>query len=469
MNLTLEKLMPVATGVLLGAAAVAIAMILLKTFRGPTAICTLNILCIKTNSVANAAPQQIHIATPVDGARDIVVSWETSGPVEQSRLEYRPAGQENWQTTDVVSKRAPANGILGSRQWLHQARMTPLTPETVYEYRIRSQGRFSRRTYESELYRAKTLDDPIKYPLSIALVTDTGLAGRADRLTPHANPVLARLIDQPAHLILGLGDYPYADSDERFLFPEQAIGAWLREWQPVLAQTPFYPQWGNHECCLRETTDLWTPRFELPESDSPDGLSYTFQIGNVFFLSLFSPGVEGLTPNAYMLSWMDEVLSTAREGGALWLIVYQHEPIYAHGQAHPADPETRAALAPIFEKHKVDLHLSSHDQSYERTYPLNGVTRDEFSIGSQEVNEYRQGQGVIYAKVSPSGKKSNITGDFSHLPPEKMPMIAVANDKAHHFGVLELRSPEELALVVYAVDDTRTYDVLDVVTIRVIP
>jgi hypothetical protein len=44
--------------------------------------------------------------------------------------------------------------------------------------------------------------------------------------------------------------------------------------------------------------------------------------------------------------------------------------LFAHGVCHPAREEVRETLQPILERCGVDLHLSAHDQSYERTPPL---------------------------------------------------------------------------------------------------
>lgn len=133
-----------------------------------------------------------------------------------------------------------------------------------------------------------------------------------------------------------------------------------------------------------------------------------------------------------------------------WLIVFQHQPIYAHGHSHPADPEICELLAPIFEKHLVDLHLSGHDQNYERTYPLIGVP-DNPSPTCDSRDSYKAGAGVIYAKVSPSGKMSEIQDDFSRFTAEQQRFIAVRDDTVHHYALITVRATRELVVNIYSV------------------
>lgn len=452
-------------GAFAGAFSVIAVMLILFGLRGPTVLCTMNILCIKTNFVSVVAPQQIHATTPTNGATEIAVSWVTAGRQIESVLEYRKTDLVDWQTAEVRSRRKPANGIFGSRQWIHHGLLSDLEPGTQYRYRVSGVGAFGEREFVSDVFDIETLPAPITYPVRIGIVTDTGISDRVDHLSESNNTIIGHLLNDPVQFILGVGDYAYANREARFRFPEDAIAAWLQEWQPVLARTPFYPQWGNHDCCHWESTGLWTPLFRLPASDAPDGLSYSFAVGNVYFLSVFAPGVEHVLPSRQMLEWLDKELEAAREKHS-WLVVYQHEPIYSHGDSHPANPIVRGLLAPIFEKHHVDLHISSHDQSYERTYPLMNVTSETFTVMTEKKQSYRQGEGVIYTKVSPSGKKSDITMSFSNLPEVKMPMIAIATNKANHYAELQLRSPDEIYFVAYAVAEDGHRSIVDQFSIK---
>jgi hypothetical protein len=109
--------------------------------------------------------------------------------------------------------------------------------------------------------------------------------------------------------------------------------------------------------------------------------------------------------------------------------------VFAHGRSHPAHREVQETLPPILERHGVDLHLSAHDQSYERTFALcDRATR----VASPDPARIRAGSGVVYAKISPAGKRSNRGNDFSRISDPAPPQIAVRSDQCHHYGLLRI-------------------------------
>ena len=234
------------------------------------------------------------------------------------------------------------------------------------------------------------------------------------------------------------GLYCY-DLDGRFEQMGDAIDTWFLQWQDVLAQYPFMAQYGNHEIYLKETYHDWAPRFAHPDGFDQNR-NYSFKVGDVHITSLFLPG-KNLTEE--QLAWLDADLEAARKQNTRWLVVFQHESIYGHGTSHPTRPENRAALAPIFEAHGVDLHLSCHDQNYERTFPLTGVP-DNPTPGSTDLHRYRQGQGVIYAKISPGGKMSEIGNQFSQFTTPQQPFMAVRDCTAHHYALVHVRDDLQL-------------------------
>jgi hypothetical protein len=95
----------------------------------------------------------------------------------------------------------------------------------------------------------------------------------------------------------------------------------------------------------------------------------------------------------------------------------------------------RSALAITFERHGVDLHLSAHDQCFERTFPIRAAHSVPVN-GSTSRDQYEQGSGVVYAKVSPAGKRSDRGRSFSALRRALPPWIAASGDGHHHISVV---------------------------------
>ena len=245
-----------------------------------------------------------------------------------------------------------------------------LIPDKRYEYRVSSDTTASAPMSPSATARTAPAEGPADF--SFAFICDVGIAGRRDGLTDITKRMIEEVLKDEPLFVLGGGDYAYAAKDNRFATTAMAIDAWFDQMEPLFSKVPFMAQYGNHEIYHDESFRDWGPRFAHP-SGFDDGKNYSFEVGDVHFTGLLVPGSRHCPgPSAEQLVWLESDLADARRRGTRWLVVFQHDAMFAHGHTHPSRPEVRAALAPIFEKHRVDLHLSGHDQSFERTYPIKG-------------------------------------------------------------------------------------------------
>jgi hypothetical protein len=298
----------------------------------------------------------------------------------------------------------------------------------------------------SEIFETRTAPSPGPADFSFAFACDTGVAGRPDGRTSGTARVIEALVADRPLFLLGGGDYAHAQGDRRFREVGDAVDAWFDQMQPLIARVPFLPQYGNHEVLLGEKLRDWAPRFTHPDGFG-DARSYSIDVGEAHFAALYVP--EGL-PGVEQIAWLEADLAAARARGLRWLVVFQHQPIIASGRSHPSDPRIARLLGPIFERHRVDLHLSGHDESYERTYPLLGLA-DEAVVASRAADSYTAGEGVIYAKVSPSGKRAGSRNDFSSFQAERQRCVAVRDDTAHHYALVDVHARGELAVRVFQI------------------
>ena len=101
--------------------------------------------------------------------------------------------------------------------------------------------------------------------------------------------------------------------------------------------------------------------------------------------------------------------------------------------------------------------LTTHDQSYERTLPLiNGSSVISPSTNVATTNDlttyFTASDGVIWMKVSPGGKISNLSGDFSPWMTEPAPAYtAVRDNTLHHFAHLSFDDIGTLSVEVLGV------------------
>ena len=388
---------------------------------------------------APGSPTQVHLSWAQNPSTSFTVTWHTRSPRNPGLVEYRPVGFADWQRITGTTK--PVRSI-GSA--IHRASVAGLRPATEYEYRLSSDTGAAQAW--SDTFTTRTAPPRGPADFSFAFLCDTGLIGRPDGKCTGTKQIIDELLADRPHLVLGGGDYAYANQDPRYKTVAQAVDAWFVQMEPLLTHTPLMAQYGNHEIFLEERFEDWAFRFAHPDGFQ-NSRDFSFDVGDVHFTALFVPGPP---PSANRLDWLDSDLAAARERGMRWLVVFQHVPIFAHGHNHPAKPKVRAALGPLMEKHRVDLHFSGHDQNYERTFPLVGLPSRPVPTSAAETT-YEAGRGVIYAKVSPAGKLSDVRHGFSRFTTAQQTFIAVRDDSAHHYCLVKVRAVGELEVNAYSV------------------
>lgn len=378
-----------------------------------------------------AAPRLVHVSWSEDPATTLSVTWHV-GPAPAPS--FLVSGAQR-----VAASFSP--GLNGDT--IARATLRGLAPGTVHRWRIEPAG-----TEPTAWRETRTAPAGRGAKVRLLFFGDTGLIGRPDG-NATGTAAFHRLVKtHDPLLVLGGGDYAYADKDGRFPKVADAVDRWFEDAQPWIADTPLLAQYGNHEIVLRERFEDWGPRFTHPPG-TDDGQCFSLDVGPLHVAAFFAPRPNLPKPH---LDWLDADLAAARARGMPWLCVMQHEPIFGHGNSHPSNFRVTALVAPILERHRVDLHLSAHDQNYERTFPLREVPH-ETTVVNRSLDDYPRGTGVVYAKVSPAGKRSEIGGGvFSRFLCRQQRFIARRNDTTHHFAVFEV-SREELSFTAYALPE----------------
>ncbi|NNE96761.1 MAG: hypothetical protein HKN24_12110 [Acidimicrobiales bacterium] len=375
-------------------------------------------------------PSGVHLTLADRHGRRLNVVWSAPARTEWS-LRCRPESTTEWVDYPVRSW-PTSDGPNGNH--VFSGRTPELESGRRYDYEIVQAGPDPQPVSGS--FAAPP--QPGSATVRLAFLADTGLVGRDDGLSDGTLAVLGEVTRLEPDLILGGGDYAYRSSDDRRLTPQQAVNSWLDQMSPVLSRIPFVAQYGNHEVELGERYRDWSTHF--PEidpviDDSPPSVScrsYSIDIGPCHVVAFYAP-TAAIDPAE--VSWLWNDLAAARSAGARWVIVFQHQPLVAHGRSHPAEKSVDHALAQVLEANGVDLHLSAHDQNYERTYPVRWRDGAPEAMTTEQ-SIYRRGQGTVLAKISPAGKRSDRGKDFSKLPDRLDPVVAAASDSGHHFGCI---------------------------------
>lgn len=397
-------------------------------------------------SVGNNA-DQLHLAWVNDPATSLTAVWFTPGFDTPSVLEYRALGASAWQSAAGNPRHSNSDGFY------HQVSFSGLLPNTSYEYRVKLSASSFSKTYLTQTAPAASTEG-----FDVVYVADTGLVGREDGLATGTQQVINEIAQIKPGLLLVGGDYAYFDTDKRFVTLERSIDAWFRQMLPISTSSPMMSTYGNHEILHGEGFAAWAARFPTP-SGWNGGAMYSFDIGDVHFVSVY--GIhESLSLAQSGIDWLRNDIETANAAGARWIIPFLHAAPFSEGTNHPSALLLRNQLGPLFESLGVKLVLSSHDQSFERTFPLVDVPATNTPT-SNALSCYNFSEGVTWLKVSPGGKLSNISSGFSPWKSSVQPNWTATRDNTmHHYTHLQFNTVGDLVVDTYGVDGSGAAPVL---------
>ena len=254
--------------------------------------------------------------------------------------------------------------------------------------------------------------------------------------------------DLQAWLLLGDNTYPDGTDAE---FQTNFFNVYKDN---LLKKYPLFPAPGNHDyhdiefsAAVAQKTHAvaYYQNFSMPSEGQSGGVPshtpsyYSFDVGNIHFLSLDSYGkmddARLSDTTGAQLQWIKQDLEQAKH--ATWIIAYWHHPPYTKG-SHDGDTEQelvniRQQLLPVLDRYGVDIILCGHSHDYERSRPLYGYYgnsqafdssryltslssgRADGSPNSAAYNKKNLRQkGCIYVVTGSAGKLGGEQPDFPH-------------------------------------------------------
>lgn len=210
--------------------------------------------------------------------------------------------------------------------------------------------------------------------------------------------------DQPNAWIL-LGDNAYENGTDA-QFQQNFFNVYKND---LLKNVPMFPAPGNHDygnvdfrvsAAPEKMFELaYYQNFSMPIDGESGGAPsrnpayYSFDIGNIHFISLDSYGKEDNSYRLYdtlgpQVLWLKKDLSANKN--KQWVVVYLHHPPYSMG-SHNSDEQMelikiRGNLLPILERHSVDLVFAGHSHNYERSRLMNGYYGMQPDFNAQKFN-----------------------------------------------------------------------------------
>jgi hypothetical protein len=368
--------------------------------------------------------------TPVS----IMVRWRTDAS-GRSRVRFG-------KTVDALDQVADDSALVTE----HKVVIKGLTPYTKYYYSIGAM-------------KNKLQGDSSNYFFTLPATGSTGTIRVAAFGDCGNNSVNQRNVrDQVLNYLHGdylnawilLGDNTYPDGTDAE-FQQNFFNVYKDN---LLKKYPLYTSPGNHDyhdvdfssALAQQTHEIaYYQNFSMPVDGEAGGVAshtqsyYSFDIGNVHFLSLDSYGKQDNArlsdTTGSQVRWIKEDLAKAHN--ATWIVAYWHHPPFTMGSHNGDDDkeltDIREKFIPILERYGVDIVLCGHSHDYERSrmmygyygkenefdktkYVVNGKSRDKKVVPGDNVfvkNDLRE-RGTVYVVSGSAGKLGGKQSTFPH-------------------------------------------------------
>lgn len=368
-----------------------------------------------SDSVTVTRGPYLQIGTP----GSMIVKWRTNVATD-SRVRYGldPSNLSSFKDNSTVTTE-------------HEVALSGLLANTQYYYSVGSTTTVLAGGDTNHYFYTSPLSGTA-VPTRIWVLGDSGTANSNAAAVRDAYLNLTG--SQYTDLWLMLGDNAYASGTD-----SEYEAAVFDMYPTMLRISPLWPTLGNHDGVSADSATQTGPYysiFKLPTQGEAGGLAsgteayYSFDYGNIHFICLESHETNRAV-NGTMMTWLqNDVISTNKD----WIIAFWHHPPYSKG-SHNSDTdlqltEMRTNALPILEQAGVDLVLTGHSHSYERSFLIDGhyglsstftaaMKKDGGSGREDGTGSYKKPtdglgphEGAVYAVAGSSGQTSG--GTLNH-------------------------------------------------------
>lgn len=257
----------------------------------------------------------------------------------------------------------------------YEARIQGLQPDTVYYYGIFDFLDAVIGSDDRHWFRTAPAPGNDDRPLRFWVVGDSGdgSVGQYQSYRGFQTYLKDEAVDtrKPVDAYVHVGDMAYNGGGDAE-FSANFFGVYT----DLLRTTCCWPSMGNHEGSNSSGSSGIGPYFDayvMPTRGEAGGVAsgtesyYAFDYGHIHFVCLNSHDIDR-SPTGAMAEWLKADLEMTN---AQWLIAFWHHPPYTKG-THDSDRELqliemREYIMPILENAGVDLILTGHSHTYERS------------------------------------------------------------------------------------------------------
>ena len=185
---------------------------------------------------------------------------------------------------------------------------------------------------------------------------------------------------------------------------EKSAACWIKMSEPIKDKMKIAI--GNHDA---EFANIYKQIVNYHNLKSP---YYSHDFKNMHFISMSTehPFEVGSTQYEFIKNDLEK---SSQNSNIDWIIIHQHKPLYSTLQDKKEAEQLRDTYQQLFQHYDVDLVISSHNQYYERTYPIlfneNNEKKNDKSDASQPIiavhqqTKYPPTNGIIFLTVGTAG------------------------------------------------------------------
>jgi len=177
---------------------------------------------------------------------------------------------------------------------------------------------------------------------------------------------------------------------------EKTADCWIEMSRPIKDKMKIAI--GNHD---RDSSKIYK---QITRNHNLTTPYYSHDFKNIHFISLSTehPYDEGSKQYEFIKNDLEK---TSKNPNLDWIIVHNHKAFYSTRNDLEVAEELRNTYHPLFEKYNVDLVISSHNQYYERTYPIlyNNEDDQEPLISNDSESFYSNINGIVFLTVGTGG------------------------------------------------------------------
>ncbi|XP_074660945.1 acid phosphatase type 7-like [Tubulanus polymorphus] len=311
--------------------------------------------------LVDGRPEQIRIS-PGSDYSEVVVMWtsriDSSGYVMFGRQSARFEARCRAVTIEIEDSINSGYFI----PYVYRCELTKLLPGAIYFYKVVVDR------YSSPVFQFRTFNNAADSIVNLLVGSDIGVHSKTVQAL--TNEYQLRSIAYDA--VLHLGDIAYNI--------EPNGDSFMRKMEPLVSQLLYLTIPGNHE--NQSLFKHYRHRFSLPgvKWPIPTGeMRYSFDLGKTHFV-FYDTELYQFQPHyiKQQHDWLRKDLQKANLNRKQrpWIVVFGHRPLYCSNYINPEtncsslQTAIRESVERLFFEQGVDLIVSGHEHSYERSWPV---------------------------------------------------------------------------------------------------